>query len=704
MATKAELLDIAQQALDEGDEATATAAMDMIEQLKPAMSSSDVPIGEPQKTSTGSQPVEESPISQSVNALGQFAAAANRGVVNTIDLLGSPFRAVLEGGTDILNKGVGLVTGQEYAPTEVPTLRESLYPYGIETNFMEQSPTRNIIEAGGQAAAPSGVFGGLIRSVGKSAPYVAQGAEGLLRGSALQVGKGTNAVSDVGLGVLSGAGAGAGEEVAGAPGALVGGVVAPTAGVGASKALAPAIESVVEKGISGAIKSAAKDAYSYFTPKAKLSESDKIIQGLLQDAATGAGMSAKEVSAKVKGMGKEGMLADVDETFASLLKTSANENPNVRGFARTELSNRQEGQAKRIADRLDEDTGTAGLTLDEEINRVESLLQPKIKQLYDEAGKAEIQLSPKLNNMMNGETSLNKAYKNAQQAIKDIDAIGEPVTQMTVIDQTKKSLDDMIGKAVREGANEEAGRLIKMKKVMLEEVDQANPVYAQARQLASDKKSLQNAADLGIMFNKMKASELDDLVATMGGSERHMYLLGAKKALLDRIDGIGQNRDLVNSMFGKNGDVRKLKTLFKDDESFNQFRDTLKMEADWRITSNTVRGNSTTKQQMNDSVNAVEAVDEAMQFATSPVQAARISGKWLSKLTGNRQKEDYKQALERVGFILSQRGIEPAKVEELLKSGDEKRIKYFLDAVAPKTGVKEKITPAVIGSQTETQQ
>jgi hypothetical protein len=701
VATKAELLDIAQQALDEGDEATATAAMDMIEQLKPAMSSSDIPVGWPPQTSTGSQPVEESPISQSGNTLGQFAAAANstlgqfaaaanRGVVSTIDLLGTPFRVVLEGGTDILNKGVGLVTGQEYAPTEVPTLRESLYPYGIETNFMEPSPTRNIIEAVGQAAAPSGAVGGLIRGVGKSAPYVAQGAEGLLRGSALQVGKGTNAVSDVGLGVLSGFGAGAGQEVAGDGGALIGGVLSPVAGVAATKG----------------IKGAAESAYSaLISPKEKaLSESDKIIQKLLQDAATGAGMSAKEVSAKVKGMGKEGMLADVDETFASLLKTSANENPNVRGFARTELSNRQEGQAKRIADRLDEDTGTAGLTLDEEINRVESLLQPKIKQLYDEAGKAEIQLSPKLNNMMNGETSLNKAYKNAQQAIKDIDAIGEPVTQMTVIDQTKKSLDDMIGKAVREGANEEAGRLIKMKKVMLGEVDQANPVYAQARQLASDKKSLQNAADLGIMFNKMKASELDDLVATMGGSERHMYLLGAKKALLDRIDGIGQNRDLVNSMFGKNGDVRKLKTLFKDDESFNQFRDTLKMEADWRITSNTVRGNSTTKQQMNDSVNAVEAVDEAMQFATSPVQAARISGKWLSKLTGNRQKEDYKQALERVGFILSQRGIEPAKVEELLKSGDEKRIKYFLDAVAPKTGIKEKITPAVIGSQTETQQ
>lgn len=663
---------------------------DAIDEYFSSQSSDDVPVGAPQQTSTKSQSVEESPISESVNALNQFAAAVTRGMVNTVDLLGTPFRAVLEGGTDVLNKGVGLVTGNEYLPTEVPTLRESLNPYGIETNFMQEGATRNIIEAGGQAAAPSGVVGGLIRGVGKSVPYAAQGAEGLLRGSALQVGKGTNAASDVGLGVLSGLGAGAGQEVAGTPGALIGGVLSPVAGVSATKG----------------IKGAAESAYSALTsPKEKaLSESDKIIQKLLQDAATGAGMSAKEVSAKVKGMGKEGMLADVDETFASLLRTSANESPNVRGAARTELAARQEGQAKRIADKLDEDTGTVGLTLDQEVDRVNSLLQPKIAKLYEEAGKVEVQLSEKLNNMMKGETSLNKAYRNAQQSLKDIEAIGEPVTQMTVVDQTKKSLDDMISKAYREGANEEGARLVKMKKVMLQEVDQANPVYAQARQLASDKKSLQNASDLGLMFNKMKASELDDLVSTMGGAERHMYLLGAKQALLDRIDGIGQNRDLVNSMFGKNGDVRKLKTLFKDEETFNNFRDTLKMEADWRLTSNTVRGNSTTKRQIDDSANAVQVADEAMQFATSPVAAARITGSLLAKLKGKRNEESYKQALERTGFILSQRGIEPEKVQELLKSGDEKRIKYFLDAVTPKTGVREAISPAVIGSQTEKQQ
>lgn len=659
---------------------------DAIDEYFGSQSSADVPVGTPQQTSTESQPVEESPITQSVNALNQFAAAGTRGMVNTVDLLGAPIRAGLEKGTDILNKGVGLFTGKEYLPTEVPTLRESLAPYGIETNFMPEGSTRNIIEAGGQSAAPAGVVGGLIRGVGKSAPYAAQGAEGLLRGSALQVGKGTNAVSDVGLGVLSGLGAGAGQEVAGDAGAIAGGILSPVAGVTALK------------GIKGA-------ASALTAPKeAAISESDKIIQKLLQDAATGAGMSAKEVAAKVKGMGKEGMLADVDETFASLLRTSANESPNVRGAARTELSARQEGQAKRIADKLDEDTGTIGLTLDQEVERVNSLLQPKIAKLYEEAGKVEVQLSEKLNNMMKGETSLNKAYRNAQQAIKDIEAIGEPVTQMTVVDQTKKSLDDMISKTYREGANEEGARLVKMKKVMLEEVDQANPVYAQARQLASDKKSLQNASDLGLMFNKMKASELDDLVSTMGGSERHMYLLGAKQALLDRIDGIGQNRDLVNAMFGKNGDVRKLKTLFKDEAAFNNFRDTLKMEADWRLTSNTVRGNSTTKRQIDDSANAVQVADEAIQFASSPVAAMRIIGGLMGKLSGKRSEEAYKQALEKTGFILSQRGIEPEKVYDLLKSGDEKRIKYFLESVAPKTGAKEAITPAVIGSQTETQQ
>lgn len=685
MATKAELLDIARQALDEGDEATANAAMDMIEKMQ-TVSSSDIPVGDAQKTYTDSQPVEESPITQSVNALNQFAAAGVRGAVNTVDLLGSPFRAVLEGGTDILNKGVGLVTGKEYAPTEVPTLRESLSPYGIEANFMEDGATRKIVEAGGQAVAPSAAVGGILRGVSKTVPYAAQGAEGLLKGAALQVSKGTSVASDASLGALSGFGAGAGQEVAGDPGALAGGILSPVAGVAAAK------------GIKGA-------ASAITAPKeAPLSESDKIIQKLLQDAATGAGMSAKQVAGKVRRMGDEGMLADVDETFVSLLRTSVNENQNVRGFAKTELINRQKGQAARISDKLGEETGTVGLTLDQEVDRVNNLLQPKISKLYEEAGKVDFQLSQKLKNMMSGGTSLNVAYKNAQKAIKDIESIGEPVTQMTIIDQTKKSLDDMISKAYRKGANEEGSRLVKLKRVMLDEVDAANPIYAKARALAADKKSLQNAADLGLMFSKMKASELDELVSTMGASERHMYMLGAKQALLDRIDNIGQNRDLVNALFGKNGDVRKLKTLFKKESKFKKFSNTLKMEADWRITSNAVRGGSQTKQFIDDSANAVQAVDSAVQFASSPVAAARISGNLLAKLKSKRNEESYKQALEKVGFILSQRGVEPKKVYELLKSGDEKRIKYFLDAMAPKTGVGEAITPSLIGIQTETQQ
>jgi len=197
--SRAELLDIAKQAIAEGDEATANAAMDAAEKM----------------------PAEGSGILNSINSaiinnpigatIAEGAAAVNRGATQLADMVTTqPANAVLElAGSDM----------------RIPSITKSLSS-ATGGGFMEVGMPRDIVRAAGEVV-PGAVAGGMLfRSAAQQLPAVTGAAESI--GKTLLRGMGTGtAEADAAYGALSGVGQAVGKEVGGEDGALIGSVAAP---------------------------------------------------------------------------------------------------------------------------------------------------------------------------------------------------------------------------------------------------------------------------------------------------------------------------------------------------------------------------------------------------------------------------------------------------------------------------------------------
>lgn len=219
MASRAELLDIARQALEEGDEATANAAMDAAEKI--VTTADDVPV-----LQAGQQVAPAQQGNTFADVANEAMSAVNRGGINAIDMLGFPIRETANAAMRI--GGVGY---------QIPTLRAGLADTRatVEGGQMADGLPKRIVRAAGELALPSGAIGGGVRQVAQTVTpqLTAANANAVLPNIGRQLSQGT-AAADVGYGAASGAGAEIGREVGGDRGAMIGGLVAPLAIAGST--------------------------------------------------------------------------------------------------------------------------------------------------------------------------------------------------------------------------------------------------------------------------------------------------------------------------------------------------------------------------------------------------------------------------------------------------------------------------------------
>jgi len=201
VATKAELLDIARQAIAEGDEATANAAMDDAEKM----------------------PDEGGGILGSINSaitnnpigatIAEGAAAVNRGATQLADMVTTqPANAVLElAGSDM----------------RIPSITKSLSS-ATGGGFMDVGMPRDIVRAAGEVVPGAVAVGGLVRGAAEQLPAVAGAAESIGTSLLRAAGSGTTA-ADAGYGAVSGAGGviggETGQSIGGDTGRQIGGFI-----------------------------------------------------------------------------------------------------------------------------------------------------------------------------------------------------------------------------------------------------------------------------------------------------------------------------------------------------------------------------------------------------------------------------------------------------------------------------------------------
>jgi hypothetical protein len=184
----------------------------------------------------------------------------------------------------------------------------------------------------------------------------------------------------------------------------------------------------------------------------------------------------------------------------------------------------------------------------------------------------------------------------------------------------------------------------------------------------------------------------------MGESEKRMFRLGAKQALTDKLDAKNINRDAVAALFSKGGDVRKLKALFDDDEKFKVFSETLEREANFILTRRAAQANSQTAKQLFDNDTFANAMNDGAALLGDPVAGANALQRIFTGIKSRKNGKANIDALEKAGDILLQSGMQPKKLEALLRKGSSEQISRVLDNAIKKGATAKVIQPVTFAA------
>ena len=163
------------------------------------------------------------------------------------------------------------------------------------------------------------------------------------------------------------------------------------------------------------------------------------------------------------------------------------------------------------------------------------------------------------------------------------------------LDRLKRGLDAIIEQHIdsQTGKVSSYGRtVIDMKNRLLRELDDAVPEYGVARQAWAGPSTVMKAQELGRRFLKEDFEITRDMVQGMSAAEKEGFLIGATRAVRDRIMGASDTSN-VSLRFTPLAKER-LRWAFPDDDSYNKFIKALDAENHFQGVRNKVLAGSPT--------------------------------------------------------------------------------------------------------------
>ena len=407
---------------------------------------------------------------------------------------------------------------------------------------------------------------------------------------------------------------------------------------------------------------------------------DDLAAEILADGMVAEGVTTEQLIQKLNALGPDAMPADLNESFRSILRAATNMNPALRGQAKTSIYNRAEGTAARVQNDIDAVLDAPDITPEEAIEQLNKIMQPEIQKLYAEAGETALQISPRVRALLEGDNTIGRSQNKVQRRLSDMRASGQDISHFDLINVSKQELDDQITSAIRKGDNNKARTLINLRNQLISEADRTMPTYKQARDLFAGKVELENAARYGEQIFKMPAYQVKQLVEGLSTSEKNMFVIGARRAIFNQIDNAQVTADLVKKLFGRNGDVQKLRSLMPSNDAFEKFKQSMKREAEFILTRNTALGNSMTIAQKEDLGGLKKAVSRVASIFLGGAQSRAIALTDIADgLSADAGSAKFRAALNRAGEILLTQGMRPEKVRALLSKPESKA---FSDAIA----------------------
>lgn len=345
-------------------------------------------------------------------------------------------------------------------------------------------------------------------------------------------------------------------------------------------------------------------------------------------------------------------------TTKALLRTATNLSPEARDIVGETVYPRFEQQGTRVGRFIRSHFG--GIDSDVGQDAIKSEARRQNKPLYQSAYRAGEggMFSPELERLASS-PAVHEAVQGALQrggnrsVAEGMGAFNPHVTfengilrvskrggvpgypDMQFWDYVQRELRDAVNVAKRAGRGEEADALGSLHRQLLAELDKINPAFARARGTAAAFFKASDALEAGANFvhdTSISNAKAAQVIAKMKPAERELFKRGFAAELASRIERIGDNRSVLNSIFVNNGPARQRILLALGPDDAGRLEALLRIEG---IVDRTRRalGNSTTMQQGADAGKfaGVLAGIEGLKGAVNPAYLVAIPLIWAGR-------------------------------------------------------------------------
>ncbi len=523
--------------------------------------------------------------------------------------------------------------------------------------FREESPGQTIPAemASAAAAAPGGLVAGTVQAARTLPQLIGRGAlGGAAAGGLTGAGEAAGGLEERGIGAAQGAAAGA---------ALGATIPLATAGIASGfRALVNRLPGSVQRNAANRVVRAL--------------ESDEITVG--------------QARQQLDDLGVEGVLADVGEESRRLARGAAAQPGPASAAATRVFRDRQERQGTRILqeieDSLPAQTSFQG-TVDDLISQRASAAGP----LYAQAYAVDIPFNDELQRLFD-RPAIKRAWTRAQQiaANEDIqlpqiflsDEAGNltlntrVAPNMQTIDFIKRGLDDIIERAREPLTGKIQGDLARSvnatRRELLSVVDDLNPTYAQARAAFAGPSGSLEALSLGRRFARGDPEILERQLSRLTPNDQAFFRAGVAQGLRDIVlrtpDGANAARRLIGNELAR----QRLRAVFPDDESYEQFLRQMIRETTFFDTGSRVLGGSPTARINEETSQLADPLAGAAIDVATGQPGTGVAAGVVRRLLG-RGRQPNPAVVAEVGRMLTAQGDDLASVLSRLQRTESGR-------------------------------
>lgn len=345
---------------------------------------------------------------------------------------------------------------------------------------------------------------------------------------------------------------------------------------------------------------------------------EKILQAMRRD-----GMTPDQIEQTLAALAAQGVkpeiIADIGGANVKGLLRAAQATP---GESKQAAQDFLHGRAMGARDRIANDITDATRMPEQDVYKLGEQIMGRRRgaanALYDAAYASKTAIddprilkilqSPQIRSAWEDAQALHKAHADEAWAVRDevlpdLVPIIEKINgewQMTgkfpdvrTLDWIKRGLDKRIRGLYADGNGAEAGIYRNMRDELLNRLDQVSPEYAAARAQYRGDSEMTDALEAGLKALQRDPRQIRLELEKMNDAEREMYRTGALDAVRVRLRGRGDGTNFADTVLAKDEQMRqRLREVFPDDASYNEFMQQLAREGEMARTRSMVLGGS----------------------------------------------------------------------------------------------------------------